>query len=171
MARVFVELCYLTAQRPTDIRQLLWSQVRPDGIAFKPTKTAGSSGAKVVVPLTPSLRDVLARARSFVPAKRGKKGKERKAIASVYVVHTIDGSPYTMSGIRSAWQRACKRAKVENATIKDLRPKALTDAKRAGYGVAALQVTAAHSSIVTTEGYLRAFEEPVSTVELVLPEI
>lgn len=171
MARIFVELCYLTIQRPTDIRRLMWSQVREDGIAFKPTKTAGSSGAKVVVPLTPALRDVLERARAFRPAKRREGERERKAIASVYVVRTIDGSPYTMSGIRSAWQRACRRAKVENATIKDLRAKALTDARRAGYDLNALQLAAAHSSVTTTEGYVRRFDEPVSTVQLALPAL
>jgi integrase len=157
MAQVFVDLCYLTAQRPTDIRRLLWSQVRADGLAFKPTKTAGSSGAKVVIPATPAIQDALERAKAF------------GAVRSVFVVHTLDGSPYTMSGIRSAWVRACKRAGVTGATIKDLRPKALTDAKRAGYGIEELKVAAAHSSVTTTEGYMKTFDEPVSVVRLTLP--
>lgn len=157
IAQCFVDLCYLTAQRPTDIRKLLWSQVRADGIAFKPTKTAGSSGAKVVVPLTAAIQEVLERARTF--------GKVR----SIYVIHALDGSPYTMSGIRSAWVRACRRAEVKNATIKDLRPKALTDAERAGYRIEELKTAAAHSSVTTTEGYLKTYREPVSRVELRLP--
>lgn len=166
IARCFVDLCYLTAQRPTDIRRLLWSQVREDGIAFKPTKTAGSSGAKVVVPRTPAIDDALERARTFTPAS---KKKARAQVKSVYVIHTIGGSPYTMSGIRSAWVRACKRAGVTNATIKDLRPKALTDAERAGYRIEELKTAAAHTSVTTTEGYLKAFREPVSKVALKLP--
>lgn len=169
MARAFAELCYLTLQRPTDVRRLLWSQVRDDVVAFKPSKTAGSSGARVLVPITPAIRAVLERARAFVP--KTKKGKEQKELKSIYVVHALDGSPYTMSGLRSAWKRACKRAGVKNATIKDLRAKALTDARRAGYGKEALQVAAAHSSYETTEIYLKPFEEPLSTVRLTLPEI
>jgi integrase len=169
MARAFAELCYLTLQRPTDVRHLLWSQVRDDVVAFRPSKTAGSSGARVLVPITPAIREVLDRARAFVP--KTKKGKEQKELKSIYVVHALDGSPYTMSGLRSAWKRACERAEVKNATVKDLRAKALTDARRAGYGKEALQVAAAHSSYETTEIYLKPFEEPLSTVRLTLPEL
>lgn len=176
MARAFVELCYLTLQRPTDVRRLLWSQVRDDVVAFKPSKTAGSSGARVLVPITPAIRAVVERARAFVP--KTKKGKLQKELKSIYVVHALDGSPYTMSGLRSAWKRACARVEVDgvrvgikNATIKDLRAKALTDARRAGYGKEALQVAAAHSSYETTEIYLKPFEEPLSTVRLTLPEL
>jgi len=97
MARCFVDLCYLTAQRPTDIRRLMWNQVREDGIGFKPTKTAGSSGAKVVIPLTPAIREVLERAKAF------------GTVRSVFVIHALDGSPYTMSGIRSAWVHGSTR--------------------------------------------------------------
>lgn len=164
IAQCFVDLCYLTAQRPTDIRKLLWSQVRTDGIAFKPTKTAGSSGAKVVVPLTAAIQEVLERSRQF-----GTPAKNKAKVKSIYVIHALDGSPYTMSGIRSAWVRACKRADIKNATIKDLRPKALTDAERAGYRIEELKTAAAHSSVTTTEGYLKTFREPVSRVELKLP--
>lgn len=164
IARCFVDLCYLTAQRSTDIRKLLWNQVREDGIAFKPTKTAGSSGAKVVVRLTAAIREVLERARAFgVPAAATAR------IKSIYVIHALDGSPYTMSGIRSAWVRACRRAGVANATIKDLRAKALTDAERAGYSIEQLRTAAAHSSVTTTEGYVKTFREPVSAVELEIP--
>ena len=169
MARAYVELCYLTLQRPTDVRRLLWSQVRDDVVAFKPSKTAGSSGARVLVPITPAIRDVLERARAFVPKTR--KGKLQTTLKSIYVIHALDGSPYTMRGLHSAWRRACGRVDIVNATIKDLRAKALTDARRAGYGKEALQVAAAHSSYETTEIYLKPFEEPLSTVRLTLPEL
>lgn len=174
MARVFVELCYLTAQRPTDVRRLQWSQVRIEAIAFKPSKTEGSSGAKVLVHRTPAINAILERARTFVrPATKEEKrsGKHRAAMKSMFVVHALDGGPYTMSGIRSAWQRACRRAAVKNATIKDLRAKALTDARRLGYGLEQLQIAAAHRSITTTEGYLRVFDEPRSSIELTLPDM
>ncbi|MCC6530959.1 MAG: tyrosine-type recombinase/integrase [Burkholderiales bacterium] len=160
IARAFIDLCYLTAQRPTDIRRLMWSQVREEEglIAFRPSKTAGSSGARVLVRITPTIRNVLDQAKTF------------GGVRSVYVIRTRDGSPFTMSGIRSAWERACERACVKGATIRDLRPKALTDARRMGYAIEALQVAAAHTSVTTTEGYIKRFEEPVSPVELRLPD-
>lgn len=85
---------------------------------------------------------------------------------SIYVIHTLDGCPYIMSGIRSAWVRACRRASVKNATIKDLRPKALTDAERAGYNIGELKTAAAHVSVTTTEGYLTRFSGSTSTAQL-----
>ncbi len=52
-----------------------------------------------------------------------------------------------------------------------LRGKALTDAKRAGYNIDALQVAGAHTDRSTTEGYIKSREVPVSTVILHLPAI
>ncbi len=105
----------------------------------------------------------------------------------MYVIHTMDGSPYTMSGIRRAWKRAVARARnsyiracetrgdipndtmYAGITIEDLRPKALTDAEAAGYDVQELNMAAAHSSVTTTEGYLKTYREPLSHVELSMP--
>ena len=107
------------------------------------------------------IRGVLERARTF--------GK----IRSMSAIHALDGSPYTMSGIRSAWKRAVARARTsylkacetrgENPidtmfvgiTIKDLRPKAFTDEEAAGYDIQELKTAAAHSSVTTIEGYLK----------------
>ena len=89
------------------------------------------------------------------------------------MIHALDGSPYTMSGIRSAWKRAVARARssclkacetrgenpidtmLVGITIKDLRPKAFTDEEAAGYDIQELKTAAAHSSVTTIEGYLK----------------
>lgn len=53
--------------------------------------------------------------------------------------------------------------------MKDIRAKALTDAKRAGYDIEALQVAGAHADRATTEGYIKQRDVPLSTVKLTLP--
>jgi hypothetical protein len=54
-------------------------------------------------------------------------------------------------------------------TVKDIRAKALTDAKKAGYDIDALQVAGAHAVRATTAAYIKQREVPVSSVRLSLP--
>ena len=53
--------------------------------------------------------------------------------------------------------------------IKDIRAKAMTDAKRSGYDLEALQVAGTHTDRSTTEGYIKSREVPVSTVGCTFP--
>jgi hypothetical protein len=53
--------------------------------------------------------------------------------------------------------------------VKDIRAKALMDAKRAGYDIEALQVAGAHADRSTTEVYLKQREVPLPIVRLKLP--
>jgi integrase len=167
MMKCFVDLCYLTAQRSTEIRNLKWSDIGDTlsfdlnaadlGLTFKPSKTALTSQAKVKIRVTDVMQTVFERARAI--------GK----VKSLYVIHTLDGRRYTAAGVRSAWKRASARAGVKNATIKDLRAKALTDAKKLGYTIEQIQVAAAHSDVTTTQDYIKLKEIPESVVELPLP--
>ncbi|MBI3372171.1 MAG: hypothetical protein HY017_10505 [Betaproteobacteria bacterium] len=117
--------------------------MRDDGIAFKPTTTAHSSGARVLVPITMQIREVLGRAR-------------RRAVHD-------ERDPQRMEArMRARWSE-------ERNDQGSARAKALTDAMRAGYDNEELQVAAAHSSVATTEGYLRQYAEPLSRIELTLP--
>jgi integrase len=70
MMQCFIELCYLTCQRSTEIRLLTWEQIdRATGVIhFVPTKTAESSGEAVDWPITPDIDTVLNRARLLEPA-------------------------------------------------------------------------------------------------------
>jgi integrase len=158
MVQCYVDLSYLLAQRGTDVRLLRWSEVAADGIRIKPSKTANSSGVKVLLPLTESVKAVLERARNLSTVK------------SLYVIHTLAGRPYSASGLCTLWVRACVRAGIANATLKDLRAKALTDAKQMGYTKEQLQITATHSDLKTTEIYIKSRETPVSEVVLKLPQ-
>jgi integrase len=157
MVQCYIDLCYLLYQRTTEVRLLRWDQVREEGIYFKPTKTEASSGAKVLVPMTKALHKVLEHARQLGSVK------------GLYVIHTLQAKPYTTHGVGTAWERACERAGVENATLKDIRAKALTDAKRLGYSMEQIMVGAAHTDADTTSGYIKRRETPVSEVRLELP--
>ncbi|KAI3591612.1 hypothetical protein D9X30_3437 [Cupriavidus sp. U2] len=166
--QVFVDLCYLTCQRSTDIRELRWSQVDELAgvIRFKPTKTAKSTGQAVDWPITPEIARVLRRAKTVA---RG--AKVRTLTADDYVVVNRQGKPKTAAACREAWRDALERAKLgdKDYVVKDIRAKALTDAKRAGYDIEALQVAGAHADRATTEGYIKQRDVPLSTVKLTLP--
>jgi len=162
MLQVFVDLLYLTGQRGTDIRLLNWSQIDEAAgvIRFRPSKTGKTSGAKVEIPITAPIAEALARARQLVKAK---------ARISPYVIHNLEGSPYTAHGVGTAWERARKRAGIEDATLKDLRGKHATDAKKAGYSETDIQDSLAHETVGTTRVYIKQRMARVSKVELALP--
>lgn len=164
MMQCIVDLCYLTAQRSTEIRLLKWSQVdfAAGVIHFIPTKTEDSSGIAVDVTITPEIRAVLNRIREI-------DGHER--IGRLNVVHSLSNEEYEATAIRTAWNRAAERVDLAHRgyTVKSIRAKALTDAKRAGYDLTALQTVAAHSTPTMTKDYLKLREIPTSNVRLKIP--
>ncbi|MBE5528420.1 hypothetical protein A9J41_13000 [Laribacter hongkongensis] len=166
MIQCYVDLCYLMYQRTTEIRLLKWADVTPDGILFTPTKTEHSSGAKVFVPMTPEIWEILQTARTAWSAGRTIPDGQ---VRSPYVICNSSGQPYTAHGIGTAWTRACERAGVEDATLKDLRAKAMTDAKAIGYTLTQISVGGGHTDESMTDGYIKRRETPVSEVRLKLP--
>ncbi|KVP77479.1 integrase [Burkholderia ubonensis] len=167
MMQCFVDLCYLTCQRSTEIRMLRWDQIDREAgvIHFVPTKTEDSSGEAVDWPLTPDIEAVLARAKLLDPA-----------FGQTYVIRDKKGNPKTDQACRDAWDGAIKRVekfdpsiKGKPYTIKDIRAKALTDAKKAGYAIEELRVAGAHTDTSTTETYIKSREVPRANVVLHLP--
>ena len=59
---------------------------------------------------------------------------------------------------------------MEDATLKDIRAKAATDAKRMGYTKKEISVGLAHTGEGMTEHYLRGRDAERSSVELRLPK-
>lgn len=153
-----IDLAYLTFQRMKEIRRLLWTEMDDDWLYFEPTKTESTTGAKVKWRRTPEINAVLERARTFGTVK-----------SPTHVIHNLKGRPYTKSGIETAWDRACARAKVLDANFHDLRGKAQTDAKKAGYTIEQIQAGATHADPKTTEGYIKLREELESVIALQMP--
>ncbi len=86
--------------------------------------------------------------------------KRHVPIVTPYLITSRNGRPYSST---------CKRAGVEGLTLKDLRPTAASDAKKAGYSVHQIQQQLAHADLSTTEIYLRDRLPEESAVELTLP--
>ncbi|MGF6874182.1 tyrosine-type recombinase/integrase [Paraburkholderia sp. MM5477-R1] len=158
-----IDLAYQTAQRISDLLALNWLDVSDEGIYFKPAKTVNSSGVRLLIEMTPDLRETLD------AAKAGKV----KGIGPV--ICTQAGSRFTYSGARSAWKRACQRAREsyarkckEDSTeasaiylrgmhFHDLRAKALTDKQRVA-GAEAAQALAGHTTAEMTAHYTKSRE-------------
>ncbi|MEK6419974.1 MAG: tyrosine-type recombinase/integrase [Burkholderia gladioli] len=165
MMQCFVDLCYLTVQRSTEIRNLRWSDVdRQAGVIhFLPSKTEDSSGVRVDFAITPEIEAVLARVRDI---------DGRPTIGDAPVIHTRKGKRYAANTVLKAWKEAAKRAGLAEAryTVKDIRAKALTDGERAGYDVKVLQIAAAHTDSKMTETYIKQRTAPVANVRLAVPK-
>ncbi|MEX3629647.1 MAG: tyrosine-type recombinase/integrase [Burkholderia sp.] len=169
MLQCFFDMCYLTAQRSTDIRSLTWAQVdREVGVIhFTPSKTEDSSGIAVDWPITPDIAAVLDRVRGIDG------GVQR--IGAAPVSHASNGkkagNAYGATAVRSAWDRACERAGLTDAdyTVKDIRAKSATDAKRAGYDLDEIMTGLAHTDAKTTEIYLKQRDVPLAKLRLTIP--
>ena len=165
MMQCMIDLCYLTAQRSTEIRNLRWSDIdRQAGVIhFVPSKTEDSSGIRVDFTITPEIDVVLARIREI---------DGRPTIGDAPVIHTKKGGRYAANTVLKAWKAAAARAELsgQRYTVKDIRAKALTDGERAGYDVKALQIAAAHTDEKMTKAYLKQRDVPVAEVRLKLPK-
>lgn len=172
MMQCFVDLCYLTAQRSTEIRNLRWAADpknddcswvdRAAGVIhFRPSKTEESSGLAVDVVITPEIDVALKRAKAIGVVK------------SMYVIHTQQGKTYAANTVLKAWKAAKERAGLAKVayTVKDIRAKALTDAKNAGYNIEALKDHSAHTNEVQTADYIKSRHIPRSEVRLHIPEL
>lgn len=167
MMQCFVDLCYLTAQRSTEIRELTWGQVDREAgvIHFVPSKTEDSSGVAVDWPITPEVGAVLDRVREIDGVV--------KRIGTLTVIHALDGKMYAAAAMRMAWNSACERAGLGDTryTVKDIRAKAATDAKREGYDLDDIMTGLAHTDAKTTEIYLKQREVKLANLRLKVPTV
>lgn len=162
MMALLVLFCYLTGLRMIDARKLVWSACGDkvgEVMTIQPTKTKDSTAVTLEVVITPDILDVLQRVKAI--------GK----VKGLTVFHGLKGKPYSKDAIETAWQRACARQGIQNAHFHDLRAKALSDAKRAGLALSAIQDGAGHASVTTTEGYLRGFDVRRADLGLTLPRL
>jgi integrase len=134
--RAIMDIAYLTAQRIGDILAIRLSDITPEGIYFKQQKT----GKRLLVN-APDLPEAIRRAKALHSNIRG-----------LTLFHGRGGKPLSYYGVRSAFQRACEAAGVEDATLHDIRAKSMTDAKRQGKNA---QKLGGHSTEAMTNRYLR----------------
>src|SRR5262249_22058796 len=70
-------------------------------------------------------------------------------------VRREDGKPYTVDGIGAMFRRYCENAGVNDFGLRDLRAKGATDMYRAGVDIRQIQRLLGHSSVRTTEIYVK----------------
>lgn len=169
MMQCYIDMSYLTGHGGIDIRTLRWAEIGESTIPVERSKVAKKTAAKVDIAITPAIRAVLDRARGLMKAK---------SRVSPYVFHNLDGSPYTASGISTAWRRARERAFKEHPdrhdllkfTVKDLRAKFATDAKELGYTDQQIADGLAHIDTSMTTVYLKKRLAKQSSIELEVPK-
>lgn len=174
MIKAIIEFSYLTAMRMGDIRNLTWAQVDAERkvIRLTPRKTKRSTGATIEIVVTDEIQAIFNALRQYKNRERRPRRKTDPVpakIDSIYVFHNLKGRPYTKDGIETAWERGCRRAKVEDANFHDVRAKSLSDAESAGVTLKALQAAAAHSSAAMTEKYLRLRRTKTVNLGMAMP--
>lgn len=134
--RAIMDIAYLTGQRIGDVLGIRLQDVSKDGIAFQQQKTS-----KRLIVTAPDLQAAVERAKALHSNIRG-----------MTLFHGRGGKPLSYGGVRDAFQRACSLAKVEDATLHDIRAKSLTDAKKQGKNA---QKLGGHSTEAMTNRYIR----------------
>lgn len=125
--RAYVEVKLLTALRRKDILLLRLDDLREDGIHVRPTKTAKSSGKKLIIEWSEELKAAVEAAKAV-----------KRKVGSVYLFANRSGQCYVdpetgrANGFDSLWQRAMTKALKETALVerfqeRDLRAKSASD--------------------------------------------
>lgn len=140
----FMELLYRTGQRPIDVLNLRRADLRADGIYFRQQKT----DEPVIVPWTPELKAAVERAKAL-----------HGNVTALTLFHTRRGGPPARRTVYDQWVRACERAGVQDADMRDLRALAATEAKKQGKNATDLL---GHASPAMTQRYLRGKEPRVA---------
>ena len=66
-------------------------------------------------------------------------------LASITILKTTAGTPWTESGFRASWRKACKKAGISGVTFHDLRGTAVTRLALSGCSVAEIASITGHS--------------------------
>jgi len=143
---VVIDLCYLTAQRISDVLKIRMSDITSEGIIIQQKK----SKKKMIIAMNPALRKAIQAAKAL----------HSKHVSPMYLLAQSNGKKRSYSAIKDMFDRARKYSGVSGVTIHDIRAKALTDADKIGVNPTKL---AGHSNEAQTRTYLRD-----KTPELVL---
>lgn len=125
----YLELCYLTGQRPGDVVKFRRQDVRDGALWVQQAKT----GHKVRIAIVGPLEALIARLTAG-------------AVASMYLIRDERGQPLTLGALRARFDKlGC------DWQIRDLRAKAASDSETAK----AAQTLLGHAAASTTDGYIR----------------
>ncbi|WP_232448483.1 hypothetical protein [Burkholderia ubonensis] len=125
-----VKAAYLTVSWPTEMRELHWQSIAPDGVEVPIAKRKADEQQRVMLVLwSPELKAVIEEALAL------------QRTSSVHVFGNTAGQVYTHSGWNANWTRLMgyceKEAKArgvpfERFALRDMRPAAVTDRQEEG---------------------------------------
>jgi integrase len=132
---------YHTAQRPGRIYSFQWKQIDFEGRSITFENTSRNKRVPNLLWINDTLLEILSRLKS-----------DRRTL-SPYVFYKPSLKPYSEFDALKIWQYACKKSNVEDTIPRDLRHKAISDMKRAGFNDAFVGNVAGHSDPRTTKRY------------------
>lgn len=134
-----IDIAMLTGQRIGDVINMRWQDVTDRGVLVDQGKRGGE--AKLLIQWSPALKAAVEACAD---------GRERIG----FLLKTQSGGGYRYAGIRSAWDRACVRAGIDDLNIHDLRGRAGVDAMGEEEDVRAAQKLLGHTSEGMTRHYV-----------------
>jgi integrase len=137
-----IDALYNTAQRSGRILNLKWSQVdlKERTISFE--QVSKTKQVPFMIWINQPLYQLLTRLKSV---------RSFSKVVGPYVFQKPDGTAY--NSIDKTWDTCCKKAKVKDARIHDIRHKAITDMVRLGYSLEFVGRVAGHTTPATTQRY------------------
>lgn len=134
LLRAVIDLCVASGQRIGDVCKIARTDITDDGIFIEQQKTK----SRLTLGWTAELRQAVADARALH--------------GNVVHPYLFGQKPLAYHRAQAQWERACKRAGVENAVLHDLRAMAATEADAQGYSA---QKLLGHTDARVTQRYLR----------------
>lgn len=156
-----MDTVYQSLQRPADVLGMGPDNQQTRTVAGAITKvlsvTQGKTGRTVNIESTAALEATLAMLTDPDSNVR---------MFSRYLVHTLKGKRYTVTGIGSMLRRCCNLAGVSTFGLMDLRAKGATDMYLRGVPLEMIQQLMGHASVTTTEIYIKRL---LATVRIAAP--
>ncbi len=166
--RCLAWLIYRTLQRPQDIITWTAANIRTlDGktvIENAQHKVAGSTGAIVYIEITPEIQallDELKAHRQQTAATRSRRqGQDPTRVielreATGPLIRAKGNRGFTIQGVKTNWNKACKAAGVSDFGIYDMKGRGATDMRDDGVPLEIISHLCGHASVTTTETYLK----------------
>lgn len=163
-----MDLVYRTLQRPADVLALGPQHVRHKTVAGAAVRVIslrqGKTGRAVDIEVTAPIDEAL-----LMLSQDGVIGRQvisdRLFRIVPTLVHGIDGTGYTVTGIGAMVRRYCKTAGVSTFGLMDIRAKGATDMYLAGVPLEKIQVLMGHASVQTTEIYIKRMMQTITIAQ------
>jgi len=153
-----LEALYNTAQRPGRIYNLQWKQINLEDRSIVFENTSRNKRVPEMLWINDVIYEILM------------KRKRNRRTLSPYVFYKASLKPYSEFDVLKTWKKACNTADVKECIPRDLRHKAITDMKKAGFNDAFVGNVAGHSDPRTTKRYthfsLEETRAPLQSLEV-----